>query len=290
MIKKKTVALLFILISLKPAIGKHADSALLEKSIPENRMFIDFINIPLTNYATQQYLDMFKEAYKHDFNAHLMHLQGKLTATHKEILESQKILKVIYHDLLRDHYEPDTEKLLELAAPIILMAKDQKAEYYLKEGYRHLAKGKELRISGYNYNIFLYSVKIYTYIDALEHLKLAKKYAILALVESKTPLTDKADYALQSYDDALSINRAKEISDYDEIRYRILNALNRKLLPDSYPYLLHHDDNYGKIYGDKRSILYDTAVENEQSINSPQTQPAAGQPATTPAPAAPAQP
>jgi len=230
-------------------------------AIESNAEFIKFTNIHITNFGTPENIEDFKKVIEYDYQANLFYLEGKYTLAHKTLLEGQKILRDILYELITEKYEKDTAFLLKITAPIVLNSKDQKAAYCLRKGYSYLAKSREFTQRGLNSNRFMHSLKIKMYIQALLHLHKAKRYAILSLVESKIPMVDKKEYRTQTLDEAMNLVEKVEISDYLDIRYQLQNLIFRKLLPTGVDYLLHHDDNYRKVSGDRPSILIEKTFE-----------------------------
>lgn len=274
MLKKSLFAIvLLFMVRVSSVHGVLADQAFMTNALPENRHFIEFLNVALTNFGDPAKIGDFDKAVLYDFNANIHFMSGEYVQSHKEVLKSQKLLRNLYYQILAKQYIPDTDKLLKMSAPIIFHAKDKKAENYLTLGYRHLAKARILLSRGLNTNRFLYSTKISIYIKAFIDIRLAKKYAIMALVESKIPMVDKDTYQTQTLNQRLKLSQPAKISQYDMIKYSIDDALYRKQLPPNYPFLLHHADNFGYIYGNKKSAL---SGANEKLDGNNTTPPPAG--------------
>ena len=253
---------LYLLIQVQSIHGILADLKFMTHALETNRTFIDKINVAVTNFGEEKHYKMFEEAYMHDFNSNVYFLAANYVKSHEELLNSQKILRDLYLDILKNRYEVDAENLLKMSAPLIMLAKDKNAQYYLKKGYRHMSKAKEYRVKGYHFNRFLYSSKIKLYMAGMNQIKLAKKYAILALIESKIPIISKSDYTTQSLDVAKGLKVKESIKKYHKLRFAIINNVERGNLDKNYPYLLHHADNYGRIYGLKIPAL--TRILNKQ--------------------------
>jgi len=289
-ILKSLFVFLCLLLNSSSIHSVMADRAFMDKALPENRAFIDFINICVSNFGTTEHYDSLEKAYLFDYQANLEFLKGEYTLSHRQLLASQKVLRDLYHNILTKIYEPDTNTLLEMSAPVILLAKDKKGEYYLKNGYQHLDKAILYRLRGFNYNKFLYSNKIRYYRMAIIHIRKAKKYALMALIESKTPIVDKDDYRLQSINEAKGVIEPIKITQYEKIKYGILDNVQRKNLPDDFPFFLHHSDNYSYIYNNKDSALTQITIkvrekminQNSGSTGQNNTDPANDNPGTDP--------
>ncbi|MES0491888.1 MAG: hypothetical protein ABUK01_17970 [Leptospirales bacterium] len=274
--RKKTAiiplfVLLYLILSSSIVYPVMADRSFMVKALPENRSFIDFISVSVTNFGTGEHYDLLEEAYLFDYYANLEYLKGEYTNSHRKLLSSQKVLRDLYYDILTKIYEPDASNLLQMSAPVILLAKDKKGEYYLTNGYQHLDKAISIRLRGYNYNKFLYSNKIRFYRMAITEIRLAKKYALMALIESNTPIVDKDDYRLQSINEAKGVLEPTKITQYEKIKYGILNNISRKNLPDDFLFLLHHNDNYNYIFNNKESALTEITRRTRGNLIKPKT-------------------
>jgi hypothetical protein len=239
--------------------------------LPENRDNLELINVSVTNFGTEKHIALFNEAVAFDHEANIIFLKGEYTTSHKLLRQSHLKLRDLYYDLIKNSYEPKTEELLRNSAPVIFMAKDKKAEYFLTEGFKHLSKGKEYRLIGFNSNRFLYTTKINYYKQALTEIRLAKKYAILALTESLIPQVDKEDYITQTLNEAIGVTEIATIDNYQKIKFALQNAISTNQLSNIYPYLKHHDDNYNIVFGNQVSALTKAisliGAENKESAD-----------------------
>ncbi len=230
-------------------------------ALRDNRYFIEFINISVSNFGTEKNVKQFKEAVQHNFNANLWYLQSDYTRAYLEIRRSQELLRDLYVDLLQNRYLEDARVLLDISAPQIIQAKDKHAEHMLRLGYRDIEAARIYQMKGYNYNKLLYSNKIRYYIDGIKRARRAKRFAFLALIESKTPYEDKKEYQRQTLDDYLQGAEKEDTSDYERVLNTMTNMLNRRLFEDSYNFILHHNDNYGLIAREKKNLLKETTGE-----------------------------
>lgn len=237
------------------------DQGFVEKILRENRYFIEFANVSVSNFGSPENEKALKEANQHNFNANLYYLESNYVDAFKEIRLSQEILLDLYYDILQKRYIEDSRTLLDLNAPIIIQSKDRKSAHFLQLGYRDVEVARQFRDMGYNYNRFLFSNKIRYYIDGIKRARRAKRFAFLALIESKTPIEDKEDYQTQTWDDARNKDEREKIRDYERVKNNLVNQMNRKLYSDTMNFFLHHDDNYGLISGQKKSLLKDSFKE-----------------------------
>jgi len=257
--KKAFLSALLTLAFFQNAHAVSITASFAKNAIDENKFFIDYINPHLTNFYTEEYFALYKEAVMLDFEANTLYLSGDYKKTVEKIVDSQKRLRTLYYDILTNRYEVDAAQMLKMSGPIILLSKDKKAEYFLRSGYEEKAKGEYQKKLGFGINKIMLAQKIKFYMSAIDFIIRAKRYAILALIESTIPLIDKSDYKSQTFAEALAaqqrIKPEKEISDYEKIKNELINNLNQKSLPSDFPFLLHHNDNYSRIHENKKSVL-----------------------------------
>ena len=268
------------------------DQGFVEKILRENRYFIEFANVSVSNFGSAENEKALKDANQHNFNANLYYLESNYVDAFKSIRLSQEILLDLFYDVLQKRYIEDSRALLDLNAPIIIQSKDRKSAVFLQLGYRDVEVARQFRDMGYNYNRFLFSNKIRYYIDGIKRARRAKRFAFLSLIESKTPIEDKVDYQTQTWDDARNKDDREKIRDYERVKNSLTNQMNRKLYTDNMNFYLHHDDNYGLISGQKKSLLKDAFKELQTKRPEKKTlvpdYPAKDQPETKkPAPAKP---
>jgi hypothetical protein len=234
------------------------DQGFVEKILRENRYFIEYANVCVSNFGTVENEKSLKESNQHNFNANLYYLESNYVDAFKEVRLSQEILLDLYYDVLQKRYIEDSRTLLDLNAPAIIQSKDKKSALFLQLGYRDTEVARQFRDMGYNYNRFLFSNKIRYYIDGIKRARRAKRFAFLSLIESKTPIEDKVDYQTQTWDDHRNKDDREKIRDYERVKNNMVNQMNRKLYGDGMNFFLHHDDNYGLISGQKKSLLKDS--------------------------------
>ena len=261
-ILKKTLSILyFILLFNSKLLSVTADVSTMTKAIKENEYFIDFLNVCISNFANENTIKDFKKANQLNFEAKVEFLRSNYSKTLSLINTSQNILKELYHNMLSNVYDKDTEFLLNIAAPLIVNAKDKKGEYLLSKGYDNLEISRKYLKIGFNWNQFLFSNKIRYYIDGIKRARQAKRFAFLAIIESKTPLEEKKAYKTQTLDEALNpdfLEKIEKVTRYEKIRDKLQYLINQNLIPqktaDQFAFFLQHDDNYGFIILEKKSI------------------------------------
>lgn len=225
-----------------------------ERFLTENKFFIQFSDIAVTNFGNKELTKMFTTASNHDFWAQVAFLQSKYKTTYREVRKSQKILVTLFARL-NDIYLLDTKKILDRIAPMIIRSKDTKARHYLSLGYRDLTESKSQQTISVHSPRYLYSYKIKRYMEAIKLCRRAKRYAIYAVIQAKTPPELKAGIEKLSY---------------EEIGAQLKNLQDEGVpeMNKEHQMILHHVDNK------KRTIKKETIgqkLRREFQVNGTQT-------------------
>lgn len=165
-----------------------SDQSTAERMLKENKYFIDFLNLCVTNFGAERAGDAkekFFEIYQLHFNAQVFFLQSDYKNSFRNIRSSQNKGAALYLDILRNVYLEDTKNLLDKLAPDIIKSKNPRARLYLTLAYRDRSISKNFETIGDASNPKLYSYKIFKYIDGLKFSRRAKRYGLLALYESR---------------------------------------------------------------------------------------------------------
>ena len=253
---------IFVFVS-HSAISVSIDQGMAERILKDTSYFLEFIDVAIANFGNEENRKSLREANQFKFEAHLEYLQGNYVRSFKLIKASQEILNQLYLKVV-DYYLKDARDLLNISAPIIVHAKDKKAQLFLRLGYRDLESTRQFKDVGRNYTPYLYSNKIRYYIDSIKRARRSKRFAFLALLESKTPLEEKEEYKTQTIDEALRKVETEDISDYERVKNLLTNMLNRKLFLNKKNFFLHHDDNYALIHKGKTSVLKEVLEEEKK--------------------------
>jgi hypothetical protein len=157
-----------------------------EKGLHDNRYFFYFINATITNMGTEEEKNLFTEAIRRDMIAQLLYMKFLFAESWDEILKSQKILIDLYQKTLnRDISEAN--KLLNSFAPGVVRADRFLPRHYLRLGYRDAEDARIDLVMADNFQEHLYSMRLYRYSKAIKKVKHGKRYALLAMLETKTP-------------------------------------------------------------------------------------------------------
>ena len=156
------------------------DQTYVERIIKENREFIDFLDICVTNFAPDKKDDLFNLYQKH-FNGEVAFLQGEYKRAFDYVYDSQKDMVVLYEYILTECYMEDSKNLLDGLAPVIIRSKNNLARQYLTLGYRDRAVARNFYVVGEASYPRLYSYKIFKYREGVTYSRRAKRYALLSL-------------------------------------------------------------------------------------------------------------
>jgi len=177
---------LIFLLGISSELFAWSDQATSERILKENKNFVEFIDLCLSNFARDKSDEFFKIYQKH-FNADVAFLQSDYKRTYHRIYSSQGDMVKIYEKILLNYYLEDSKKLLDSLAPNIIRSKNSKARLYLTLGYRDRTVSWNYYTIGEASNPKLRSYILYKYEEAIKMARRAKRYAFLALFESEKP-------------------------------------------------------------------------------------------------------
>ncbi|MBN2159702.1 MAG: hypothetical protein JW807_09925 [Spirochaetes bacterium] len=186
---------LFALAIMLASTGAYAysDQTTTERILKENKSFVEFLNICVTNFAESRKEDL-KNAYEKHFNADVAFLQSDYRRAYKRVYASQGEMENLYRDMVKNHYLEDSKSILDQLAPGIIRTKNKRARLYLTLGYRDRTVSWVHYTVGDASNPKLFSYKMYKYVDAIKMARRAKRYAFLALFESQSMEKKKMIY------------------------------------------------------------------------------------------------
>jgi len=156
------------------------DQTFVERILKENREFVDFIDLSVTNFAPDKKNELFTIYQKH-FNAEVAFLQGDYKRAFDNVYDSQKDMVALYEFVLTEYYLEDSKNILDGFAPDIIRTKNTAAKQYLTLGYRDRTLSRTFYISGEASHPKLYSYKIFKYLEAINMARRAKRYAFISL-------------------------------------------------------------------------------------------------------------
>ena len=156
------------------------DQTFVERILKENREFVDFIDICVTNFTPDKKNELFTIYQKH-FNAEVAFLQGDYKRSFDNVYDSQKDMVALYEYMLTEYYLEDSKNILDGFAPDIIRTKNTAAKQYLTLGYRDRTLARTYYISGEASYPKLYSYKIFKYLEAINMARRGKRYAFISL-------------------------------------------------------------------------------------------------------------
>jgi len=184
---------IIIALSVSVPVFSFSDQLTTERILRENKKFLEFMNVCISNYADEK-KDEFRDIYQIHFNADIAYLQSDYRRAYKDVYRSQKKQADLYVDVADKYYLEHAKKILDRFAPGIIQSKDSSARLYLTLGYRDRAVAKNYLTIGRASNPKLHSYRIYKYLDSVKMSRRAKRYGFLALYESQPIETKKKIY------------------------------------------------------------------------------------------------
>ncbi|ABZ93522.1 AraC family transcriptional regulator [Leptospira biflexa] len=267
----------------------------------ENKENLNFINVALSNLAPSQeeaqttaqpgaetppqdpskknldfdYFKLLKAANQSDFSGNMWYLQSNYVYGFRQLRQAQGELKNIFEIVLQKYIE-DARALLEAAAPTIIRSNDSNAKALLRLGFRDLRSSEDLYTTGLNSSPHQYRYKLTLYKEGILTLRRAKRFAILAMIYSKTPDEDKPEYQYRSNEDLKEARNEEKQRNYEKVRDTLINFIENKRMertvvppgnPDAKPLdlLEQHDDNYGFITSKKLDLLLEANAQIKET-------------------------
>ena len=182
------------------AFGDYASS---ERILKENKAFLEFIDVSITNFGIQDE-SVFRKAYELHFNADLSYVQGDYGQTYKKVYNSQRELASICYTILKEKYLEDSRTTLALISGGVEKSKNVRARGLLVLGYRDRAAAQDAFTIGDGSFRKFFSYKIFKYQESINLVRKAQRFGYLALFESLTPET-----RIEIYDELVKQEKEK---------------------------------------------------------------------------------
>lgn len=243
--KRRILIALLIISMTSPAYSQRTKSSLsageqrhAERGLKNSRYFFFFINTTVSNSGTEKEKEIFAEAARRDLLARILYLKFQFHHSFTEVKKSQLLL-IELMQMLTDREMDNATSLLHEFAPVVLQSGDSAAKKYLSLGYRSSNESAKVSLIADNLPETNYSIRLYEYIKALKLAKYAKRYALIAIIESRI---DPAEKGKAQYND-----------------FEKKSALiNRYLTDDSERFATIHNDSYYKI--NEGNSFYDNVM------------------------------
>ena len=219
-----------------------------EKSLKDSRYFFYFINTTISNSGTEDEKKIFTEAVRRDLLSRMLYMKFAFNPAMTEIIKTHQLLITLFSTIAQREIE-DAKNLLNVNAPGILKSGCRSAKKYMSLGYRSVDWAGKVMVMSDNLPENNYSIKIFEYVKAIKNAKYGKRYAIIALIESRIPPEKRG-----------RINYNK---------YKTLKELIEKYIPENREkYLFIHSDNFYKIQSSES--LYDKIISSPELNNIPE--------------------
>lgn len=212
-----------------------------------------------------------KKANQSDFNGNMLYFQSNYSLSFKNLRAAQEEMKNLYQST-HEQYLQNSRVLLEYASPLIVRSNDKIAQHLLRLGFRDLKSSEDHFTIAYNSSPYQFRYKLLLHGEGIKIARRARKFALLAMIASKTPTEDKPEYQFVNLDDIRAAVEKENTSDYEKIRNTLINyidngLLQRKIVPPGeakerpIDVLEVHDDNYSIITSGRISLM---DVSNEE--------------------------
>jgi hypothetical protein len=175
------------------ASSVYADQTSVERMLKENKGYIEFINVSITNLGGAENEEYF-DVCEMQFNADVAFLQSDYGRAFKYIYGSQKKQIPLFQGILTRYYLDEAKAILDKIAPNVIKSKNAKARSYLTFGYRDRAVCRNYLTIADASHPRLYSDKLFKYSEAIKIARRSIRYAFLALFESRDIETKKYIY------------------------------------------------------------------------------------------------
>ncbi len=170
-----------------------------EKGLKDNAYFFYFISSSVTNYGSDEIKKVFREAVQRDFLARLLYMKFMFHESFKEVRKSQELLVDVYRKTIQREYVM-SQKLLNEAAPRVIIQDDFRSRSYLRLGYRDAEEARIFMGMADHYREKLYSLRLYKYVRAIKKAKHARRYALLARLEIRRKEDEKIRPLVASFE------------------------------------------------------------------------------------------
>ncbi len=240
-LKKGIIYLLLAFIFTASALFAAIDQTYVERILKDNRSYVEFINICVSNFAPEKKDELFTIYQKH-FNGEVAFLQGDYKRAFDNVYDSQKDMELLYEYMLTSHYLEDSKNMLDGLAPEIIRSKNSLSRQYLSLGYRDRTVARTHYVVGEATHPKLRSYRIFKYQEGINMARRAKRYGLLALYSGQTLEVKRKIYnQLFKSENANGVIFFSRFIDKDEKAY--IEEMNK-------PYL-----EYEKEYEENRKAL-----------------------------------
>ncbi len=189
----KKIVTFSIILCFSVPLFSFSDQITTERIIKENKEYISFMNVCISNFGQSQTEEFFK-VYEAHFNAEVAFLQSEYRRSYKSIYKSQTVNDDLYNNVLVDYYHEHSKLILDRLAPSIIKSKNKSARLYLTLAYRDRSFSRNLQMAALATPPRLHSYRMYKLRDAIIMTRRSMRYALLALFESQNTDVKKKIY------------------------------------------------------------------------------------------------
>jgi hypothetical protein len=231
--------------ALSTNLHSFTDQLTTERIIRENKEFIEFLDVCISNFGNAE-KDGYFTSYQHHFNGEIAFLQSDYRRAYHSVVDSQKLSVELYNQMLTDYYIEASKNILDKLSPYVIKSKNTAARLYLSLAYRDRALSANIQKSSTASHPRHYSYKIGQYLEAIKMSRRAMRYGFLALFESQDIETKK-----YIYQHLFEMERESGNPFYT----RFLNKQDNEIVKELSRDFKSYDEEYVKFAQDKKKEL-----------------------------------
>ncbi|MDX1959278.1 MAG: hypothetical protein SFU98_11935 [Leptospiraceae bacterium] len=225
--------------------------------IQENRAHFEFINVIVSNMIPPKggekdpkadpnakpseddklhdkkmdnsYYYEFLTANQKDLEGNIYYMKNDYSNAFVPLREAQGKLKEIFESALERHNEY-TRVLTSYASTRIVRTDDYTAKWLLKKAFAEQKTAENYYTAGWNNAPYQFRNKISLYELGLHASRRARRFALLALIELKTPKDEKRIYKKQKLNEYRDPSYDGSVNDYEYIKKTLRNQIENKHL------------------------------------------------------------
>ncbi|MCB1145001.1 MAG: hypothetical protein H7A24_17715 [Leptospiraceae bacterium] len=238
------------------ANGLNPNMYNLDVLMKENQIYMEFINVAISNMISPKsenqkspselkeselsseensknidssYYYDFLKANQKDLEGSIYYFKGEYSTAYRPLRESQGKLKEMYESVLERHNE-FSRVLIFYASNHVLRTKDRFAKHLIKKAYKELKIAEDFYTLGFNAQPNLFRNKLSLYRDGIQASRRARRFALLALIEFKTPNDEKANYRKQKMNAYRDAEYDGTSNNYEYLKRTLRNFIENKWL------------------------------------------------------------
>jgi hypothetical protein len=257
MMTKKSLSILIAVFFSASIFAVSPDMYNIKNLIEENRKHFEFINVAISNMIppkadkdkpfqpdaepdpdkkhdrnkeldSSYYFD-YLNANQKDFEGNIYYFKGDYGLAYPPLRDAEGKLKDIYESVLERHVE-FSRVLSTYAGNRIIRSKDFTAKGLLKQSLRELKIAENYYSMGWNTSPYQFRDKIYLYEEGIQASRRSRRFALLALIEFKTPEDEKRTFKKEKLNEYKDASYDGSVNHYEYLKKTLRNHIENKWL------------------------------------------------------------